>query len=125
MYELLEEDSEEEPNGETKYYIDSIETTNTPIKDEDHVQLKICGKTVNMKIDTWAKMHVMKLDVLESIQMYDIRIQYQNAVLIKAYGDETFSTLDTVEFECEHNAEFIMSPSISFQVVVRGPQYLG
>ena len=125
VYELIEEDSEEEPNGETKYYVDSIDTINTPIKDEAHVQLKICGKTVNMKIDTGARINVMKLDVLESIQRNDIRIQYQNAVLIKAYGGETFSTLGTVKFECEHNAEF---HNVTFHIIPRsrpGPQYLG
>ena len=58
----------------------------------------------------------MKLDVLESIQRSDMRIQYQNAVLIKAYGGETFSTLGTVEFECEHNAEF---HNITFHIIPR------
>ena len=78
--------------NKTRYYVDSIKTINTPIKDEADVQLKICGKTVNIKIDTGARINVMKLDVLESIQRNDIRIQYQNAVLIKAYGGEPFST---------------------------------
>ena len=116
VYELVEEDIEEEPNGETKYYVDTIETINAPIKDEAHVQLKICGKTVSMKIDTGARINVMKLDVLESMQRNDIRIQYQNAVLIKAYGGETFSTLGTVEVECEHNAEF---HKITFHIIPR------
>ena len=116
VYELVEEDSEEESNGERGYYIDSIETINTPIKDEAHVQLKLRGKTVNMKIDTGAKINVMKLDVLESMQWKDIKIQYQNAVLIKAYGGETFSTLGTVELECEHNAEF---HNVTFHIIPR------
>ena len=116
VYELVEEDIKEEPNGETKYYVDAIETINAPIKDEAHVQLKICGKTVSMKIDTGARINVMKLDVLESVQRNDIRIRYQNAVLIKAYGGETFSTLGTVEVECEHNAEF---HKVTFHIIPR------
>ena len=69
-----------------------------------------------MKIDTGARINAMKLDVLESIQRNDIRIQYQNTVLIKAYGGETFSTLGTVEVECGHNAEF---HKVTFHIIPR------
>ena len=69
-----------------------------------------------MKIDTGARINVMKLDVLESIQKNDTRIQYQNTVLIKAYGGETFFTLGTVDFKCEHNAEF---HKVTFHIIPR------
>ena len=114
VYEILCDNSSDSDDEQVTFHLDSIETNKHTLQDEAHVQLKLNGKDITMKVDTGAKINVMKLDVYESLQQERNAINAQGAVLIKAYGGEKFSTLGTVELECEHKGR---SHSITFHIV--------
>jgi hypothetical protein len=99
-YKKVYEAGVESSDEEIEYHIDAIETAR--VKDEAHTNVKLNGKTTRVKIDTGAKINVMKISVLEKIQE-NVEIRPQNAVVIKAYGGEKFSTLGTAHLACSHN----------------------
>lgn len=100
VYELVD-DSESESDQEKSYYIDSIEVPS--IEDEAHTQLKLNNMNVKVKIDTGAKISVMKEETLKKIKE-DAEINEDAAITIKAYGGDKFSTLGTAELVCNHRS---------------------
>lgn len=108
VYEVVEDMSDTESE---LHYIDSIETPS--VKDEAHTTLRIGNKTLNVKVDTGAKISVMKEDILREIND-NAHINAAASVTIKAYGGEKFQTLGTTTLTCRLNN---MKYDIVFHVI--------
>ena len=106
------DDSESESEEDHTYYINSIEAPG--IQDEAHTQLKLNNVNIKVKIDTGAKISVMKEETLKKIKG-DVEIKEEEAITIKAYdGRDKFSTLGTAKLICNHHNE---KHSIVFHIV--------
>ena len=95
-----------ESDNEEYFVIDTVNCANRDDKEEIHVNLKLEGETVNMKVDTGAKCNVITKFLASKIskaQKKPIKVDKRKSVKLIAYGGNSFHTLGTTVLQCQHN----------------------